>query len=216
MVEHDIAGISEEAHRLAKDQDGVEAEYAVTDDYETPREADPPKAHRQDGFVAAVTVIPLINKPEREDHLPGGAPKEQPRGNGAVVEEAQDKIINVGKEQPHGQHRQKEYYPPYQQRQLVPEAFDIQIPNVNIIGNELAEDDGKIIAQPAIQKKQYTARKREYPVEIWRHHLPGPLRQEPLHQHPGGEKALRQEANRVNKPRRYLHRIQLQVLPLNY
>lgn len=92
FVDDDVARVGDEAHRLPKNQDRVEAENAVAHDDSRPYKADNPEAHGKDGGVAAIAIIPLIDEPDGEDDLPGGAEDEQPQWHILVAEEALEEL----------------------------------------------------------------------------------------------------------------------------
>ena len=70
LVYHDVARVGDESHRLPEYKYGVESEYAVTYYYEAPYKTDNPKPDRQDGLVAAIGIVPLVDEPYGEDDLP--------------------------------------------------------------------------------------------------------------------------------------------------
>ena len=57
----------------------------------------------------------------------------------------------------------------------MPYSFDVEVPYINIIGNELTENDGKVAAQPSVDEEKDAARQRTDPIDIGRHHLVGSL-----------------------------------------
>ena len=48
----------------------------------------------------------------------------------------------------------KQQQEPERRVNLPPQTVGLQIPEIDVIGKELSENDGEIIAQPAVQQKQ--------------------------------------------------------------
>ena len=57
----------------------------------------------------------------------------------------------------------------------MPYSFDVEVPYIDIIGNELTENDGEVAAQPSVDEEKDAARQRTDPIDIGRHHLVGSL-----------------------------------------
>ena len=165
-VKNDVAGIGEEADGLAKDENRVGAETAVADDDGAANETDNPESDRQNGLVAAVAVVPLVNEPESKYYLACGAPNKEGQGNAVIVEEVFDEGLGIAEHHSDGQKGQGADEGAEGEREFVPYSFDVKIPDIDVVGDYLSEDDGEVIAHPSIEKKQDAADKAENPIEV--------------------------------------------------
>ena len=69
MVQHDISRVGEESYRLSQYQHRIKTEDTVAHDDGTAHKADDPESHGQYRLLAPVAILPLIDKPQREDDL---------------------------------------------------------------------------------------------------------------------------------------------------
>ena len=76
-------------------------------------------------------------------------------------------------------------------RDFLPIVFDVEVPDVNVIGNQLPQDDGKVVAQPPVKEQQVRPQQAQQPEDAGRHHPFRPLGQYPLEQQPSREADLR-------------------------
>ncbi len=190
----DIARVSHESHRLSEDEHGVETDDGVEHNHARPHQTDDPKADGQDGGLTTIRIIPLIDEPHCEDDLPHAAQDEQPQRYVGIVEEMLHKRRRVAQHHACGPHGQQVDEPAQHHRQALPDALDVEVPYIDVVGNKLSEDDGKVVAQPAIDEKQDASDEAEYPEKVRRHHFLSPLGEKPLHQDATGEERLRQKA----------------------
>ena len=201
----DVARVGHEPHRLPQEEHGVEADNGIADDCGRPDEADNPEAHGQHGGMAAVGIVPLIHEAEGEYHLSGAAQYHQP-GRDAVVSE---KLVYEGRyvfqHKSDGHDGQQRHDEPQHRRHATPHVLDVEIPNINVIGDKLPQDDGEVAAQPAVDVEQNAPYQTEYPEHVGRQHLAGTFGEYPLHKEPAGEKSLSQKADGVYQ--RIAHRL---------
>lgn len=118
--------------------------------------------------MAAVAVVPLIDKADGEDKLSGRAKGQQPYRHLVVVEECLDESGSVRQHHGKGSNRKTGYSNPCDLWYVLPHAFDVQVPYIDVIRNELSKDYAEIIAQITIDEEQYASGKAEYPIDIRR------------------------------------------------
>lgn len=151
--------------------------------------------------MAPVAVVPLVDEAHGENELACRPEDEQPHGHLRIVEEAVDKGAGIAQHGCHCHDGQGEDKGAHHHRQLPPHALDVEVPNVDVVGDELPEDDREVVAQPAVDEEQDAACQAAHPVYHGRHDFLGPLRHDPLHQHAGREEPLCQEAQSIYQPR---------------
>ena len=77
----------------------------------------------------------------------------------------------------------------------MPDAAGIEIPEIDVVGDELSENDGEVVSQPAVDHEQIGAADAEHPEEGWRDDFFRPFRLDPLMEHAQGEEALGEQAH---------------------
>lgn len=108
--------------------------------------------------MATVGIIPLVDKADGEDELSRRAEDEQPQRHRAVMQEVRDEVLSLREH--HTQCRQRQCKDSHAEdhRDARLHSFDIQVPDIDIIGDELTEDDTEIVPQPAVDEQQDTPR----------------------------------------------------------
>lgn len=154
VPEHEVAGVGYEAYALAEDEDGVVSEDGVAYYYEAACQGYYPEACGEFRLAATAGVEPLVDEAEGEDYLAGGAVDYHPQGDVVIAEEAVDGgvcVVRYGYYQ-----RQWQQGDDGSQRRghFMPYALDVEVPDVDVIGDYLPDDYGEIVAQPAVEAKQ--------------------------------------------------------------
>ncbi len=75
-----------------------------------------------------------------------------------------------------------------------PDAFGLEVPEIDVVGDELAEYDGEVAAEDAVEAEEVGAGDAEDPEYGGGEHLAGALRHDPLHEDAGREESLGEEA----------------------
>ena len=89
----------------------------------------------------------------------------------------------------------------------LPNPFFVEVPQVDVVGDELPEDDGEVVPKPTIDQEEPRADDAEHPIEYGRLHLATLLGDNPLHKYSRRETPLRQQTNGSNHQSTQLHRL---------
>ena len=100
-----------------------------------------PKACRQERFFTPYGVEPLIDKPQGKHYLSRRAEEEQPDRYVFIAEECVGKRSEVRQDKccRHNRRGYEDYF--QENAETLPKPFPVQIPKIDIIGNELSEND---------------------------------------------------------------------------
>ena len=139
--EHEIPDICDESEGLPQNQHRVVPEYSVGDDERRTEQAYDPKACRQERFFTPYGVEPLIDKPQGKHYLSRRAEEEQPDRYVFIAEECVGKRSEVRQDKccRHNRRGYEDYF--QENAETLPKPFPVQIPKIDIIGNELSEND---------------------------------------------------------------------------
>lgn len=146
---------------------------------------------------AAVAVVPLVDKTQGEDDLSGRTPYQKGQWHGVIMEEGVYECRYVMEHHAESQERKRHDDNADSQRHLMPYAFDVEVPYIYVVGDDLTKDNGEVVAEPSVDEKEDAARKAAYPIGVGRDHLFGLLREYPLYEHSCGEEALGDEADGI-------------------
>ena len=196
----EVAGIGYESDRLTQNEHRVEANQTVADNHGRAHEAHGPESDRQARLAVARRVEPLVDEAQRENRLPYGAEEQQPEGHLVVLEEVPHEGLGMAGDGHERRHGREEQHSPQQQRNAAVESLQIEVPEVDVVGNQLPEDDGEVVAQPSVEEEQPRPGQRTYPVGRGRDDAVRPLREDPLDEDARREEELRQKADGVNPP----------------
>lgn len=96
----------------------------------------------------------MVDEAEGEDYLAGGAVDYHPQRYVVIAEKAVDGglcIVRYG----YYQHQWQQDDEGSQRRgYFMPYALDVEVPDVDVIGDYLPDDYGEIVAEPAVEAKQ--------------------------------------------------------------
>ena len=205
VADYEVAHVGYQAERLAQNQDGVVAYESVRHDDGRADDADDPEAGRKHRFAVLAAHEPLVDEPQREQHLPGAAVDDEPHRDVVDVEEMLHEPLRVAGHIRDGYDRSDQQQHAQYDVHTLPYAFHVQVPQVYVVADELAQHYGKIVAQPAVDAQQVGAADAQDPEDGGRQHLLGLLRQNPLHQDARREETLRHESDAVYQQLRQTH-----------
>lgn len=200
IADEEIAGIGAEPDRLSQNQHRIEPRHTVADDHRRTHKTHHPESDGKTRLPVPGGIDPLINEAQREDGLPERPEDKQCKRHLLVPEKGIDECARMtgdGNERRNGRSDQHEAC---QTGNLSVDPLDIQIPEIHVIGDELPEDDGKVLAQPSVEEQQPRTGQRTDPVGRWRDDPVGALGEHPLYHDPRREEELRQEADGINPP----------------
>ena len=143
-ADDEVAAVGDQADALADNQDGVGAEDGVGTDGQGAYQGYPPEACGEHAPAQAHGVEPLVDEAEGEDDLSGGAVEQQPKGDVGVGEEAAGGSLGVADNRDAQCYRQDAQQDACPGGYLDQGALDAQVPQVDVVGEELAEDDGEV------------------------------------------------------------------------
>ena len=130
------------------------AEDGVAYYYQAACEGYYPEACGEFRLAATAGVKPLVDEAEGEYYLAGGAVDYHPQGDVVIAEEAVDGGLCVVRHGYYQCQRQQDYDGPQRCGYFMPYALDVEVPDVDVIGDYLPDDYGEVVAQPAVEAKQ--------------------------------------------------------------
>ena len=197
--DYDIAGIDQRPRELSQQICPLATHDGIRHDEQRPDKTDYPKTDRQHRFVSVARIEPLIDESDRKDRLPRDAVNKEPNGNPRIGKKACLCLVPTEYEQPNAcRNRQAKEYDPQQPMHLLPRAFGLEIPDVNIVGDRLSENDDEIVAEPAIYAEQERCNHTHLPKDDRRNNFAGAFRHHPLHNHPTRKQSLSQQTYRLD------------------
>jgi hypothetical protein len=172
---YDIAGISYEPNRLPQYQHRIQTEDTISDDDARPDKTDYPEPDRQDGLLTFIGIIPLIDESDGKYHLTRRTEDEQRNRDIVIMEKIMDESWYIRQHETDSHDGQYGYQKTEYNRYFVPDTFHIEIPNIDVIRNQLSEDDGEIITHPTVTEQQDAADETANPIQIRRDDTLAPL-----------------------------------------
>ena len=113
----------------------------------------------------------MIYKSEGEHQLTKRAINQQPNGDIVGLEEVLHKDVHIVYQEDSSQHGGKQQYNLQQWVYTLPNTFFVEVPQVDVVGDELPEDDGEVVPKPTIDQEEPRADDAEHPIEYGRLHL---------------------------------------------
>ena len=106
----------------------------------------------------------MIYKSQCEYDLSCRAEYHQPERNVVITEETLEIYGGILEKQQHRYYWRGQQHRLQKQPETLPDTFGVQIPQIYIIGNELSEYYGKIIAENTIDEHEVGSDNTQYPV----------------------------------------------------
>ena len=203
FTDEEVADVGDEAERLTENEHGIVPDEAVEHDHARTQQRHGPEPGGQDRPAKPHGTIPLVDEPQRKNQLSARTEQQQPERHFVVLQERTEKERRIVPDGAQGCHGSQQQHDPEEKRQGTPQILGIEIPEIDVVGDELPEDDGEVVAQPTVEEQQPRPGHAAYPVGRRRNDLAGPLRKDPLHENPCREKRLGEKPDGINPPGRH-------------
>lgn len=102
-------------------------------------------------LASAARIEPLVDEAEGEYDLSGRTVDEHPQRYVIVAEETGDGCLRVMSHGYDKSERQQIEQSARHQWQAVPCALDVEVPDIDVVGDHLADDYGEVVAQPSVE-----------------------------------------------------------------
>lgn len=135
QAQHYISAVCNKPYTLTNNEHRVEPEQAISHNNAWAQQTNDPEANRQIRSMTPVRIIPLIHKADGKNKLAGRAKHEQPQGHVAVMQKMLNEEFGLWCHKAHCHYGQGKYQSTEHQWHTGPNAFDVQVPDVNVIRN---------------------------------------------------------------------------------
>lgn len=160
----------------------ITAQQGVGNDYKRAAQTNQPKAQRQHRLSLTARVEPLIDETQREDDLSRCAHSDQPHRQVAMCKEVRTRRIPIREQPHHACNRYRDNDPLQRQPKSFPRVVCVEVPDIDIICNQLPDDNREVVAQPAIETEYARRDHTDLPEDRGREHLLGTFAHNPLHE----------------------------------